>query len=75
MPWLGWGNSGLNGLPTLGEALQKQGYRTGAFSANRIYFTSNVGLGRGFIHFEDYFDSVGDCFVRTQFDESSRACT
>ena len=67
MPWLGWGNSSLNGLPTLGEALQKQGYRTGAFSANRIYFTSNVGLGRGFVHFEDYFDSVGDCFVRTQF--------
>jgi len=67
MPWLGWGKSGLNGLPTLGEALQKRGYRTGAFSANRIYFTSNVGLGRGFIHFEDYFDGVGDSFVRTQF--------
>jgi len=67
MPWLGWGNSSLNGLPTLGGALQKTGYRTGAFSANRIYFTSNVGLGRGFIHFEDYFDSVGDCFVRTEF--------
>lgn len=67
MPWLGWGKAGLNGLPTLGEALQKRGYRTGAFSANRIYFTSNVGLGRGFIHFEDYFDSVGDCFIRTQF--------
>jgi arylsulfatase A-like enzyme len=67
MPWMGWGNAGLNGLPTVGEALQKQGYRTGAFSANRIYFTSNVGLGRGFIHFEDYFDTVGDCFVRTQF--------
>jgi arylsulfatase A-like enzyme len=67
MPWLGWGNTGLEGLPTLGEALQKQGYRTGAFSANRIYFTSNVGLGRGFTHFEDYFDSVGDCFVRTEF--------
>jgi arylsulfatase A-like enzyme len=54
-------------LPTLGEALQERGYRTGAFSANRIYFTSNVGLGRGFIHFEDYFDGVGDAFVRTQF--------
>ena len=67
MPWLGWGKSGLNWLPTLGEALQKHGYRTGAFSANRIYFTSNVGLGRGFIHFEDYFDGVGDSFVRTQF--------
>jgi len=67
MPWMGWDKSGLNGLPTLGETLEKQGYRTGAFSANRIYFTSNVGLGRGFIHFEDYFDGVGDSFVRTQF--------
>jgi arylsulfatase A-like enzyme len=67
MPWLGWAASGLNGVPTLGEALQSRGYRTGAFSANRIYFTSNVGLGRGFIHFEDYFDGVGDSFVRTQF--------
>ena len=67
MPWLGWGQSELSGLPTLGEALQKQGYRTGAFSANRIYFTCNVGLGRGFLHFEDYFDGVGDSFVRTEF--------
>jgi arylsulfatase A-like enzyme len=67
MPWFGWGNRALNGLPTLGEALQQHGYRTGAFSANRIYFTSNVGLGRGFLHFEDYFDGVGDAFVRTEF--------
>jgi arylsulfatase A-like enzyme len=66
MPWLGWGNRSLNGVPTIGEALQQRGYRTGAFSANRIYFTSNVGLGRGFLHFEDYFDSVGDGFVRTE---------
>lgn len=67
MPWFGRGSSSLNGLPTLGEALQRAGYRTGAFSANRIYFTSNVGLGRGFIHFEDYFDGIGDSFVRTEF--------
>ena len=67
IPWLGWGDSALNGLPTLGGALQQRGYRTGAFSANRVYFTSNVGLGRGFIHFEDYFDSVGDALVRTEF--------
>jgi arylsulfatase A-like enzyme len=67
MPWSGWGDRALNGLPTIGEALQQRGYRTGAFSANRIYFTSNVGLGRGFLHFEDYFDSVGDAFVRTEF--------
>lgn len=67
MAWFGWDNDSLHGLPTLGEALQKRGYRTGAFSANRIYFTSNVGLGRGFVHFEDYFHSIGDAFVRTEF--------
>lgn len=67
MPWLGWRKSSLRGLPTLGEELQKRGYRTGAFSANRVYFTSNVGLGRGFIHFEDYFYSVADSFVRTLY--------
>jgi arylsulfatase A-like enzyme len=67
MPWLGWGKDGLGGYPTLGEVLRHRGYRTGAFSANRIYFTSNVGLGRGFIHFEDYFDSVGDSFIRTVY--------
>jgi arylsulfatase A-like enzyme len=67
MPWFEWGKSALNGLPTLGEELQKHGYRTGAFSANRIYFTSNVGLGRGFMHFEDYFAGIGDSFVRTEF--------
>ncbi|MBO0911459.1 MAG: sulfatase-like hydrolase/transferase, partial [Acidobacteria bacterium] len=67
MPWFGWGKRGLNGLPTIGEAFESQGYRTGAFSANRIYFTRNVGLGRGFMHFEDYFDTIGDAFVRTRF--------
>jgi len=67
MPWLGWGQDSLNGYPTLGEALQQRGYRTGAFSANRVYFTSNVGLGRGFLHFEDYFFSVGDSLTRTLY--------
>ncbi len=66
-PWLGWGNKNLNGFATLGEALQRSGYRTGAFSANRIFFTGNVGLGRGFIHFEDYFDSPADSFIRTLY--------
>jgi arylsulfatase A-like enzyme len=67
IPWLGWGDSALNGLPTLGDALQQRGYRTAALSANSVYFTSNVGLGRGFIHFEDYFENAGDAFVRTEF--------
>ena len=67
MPWPSWGEKSLSGYPRLGEVLRHRGYRTGAFSANRIYFTRNVGLGRGFIHFEDYFDSVGDSFVRTLY--------
>jgi arylsulfatase A-like enzyme len=66
-PWLGWGTSAMNGFPTLGEAMQARGYRTAAFSANRVYFTENVGLGRGFLHFEDYFYSVGDSLVRTVY--------
>jgi arylsulfatase A-like enzyme len=66
-PWFGWGNSGLGGFPTIGEALQKAGYRTAAFSANRTYFSRDVGFGRGFIHFEDYFNSASDCFVRTLY--------
>jgi len=67
MPLLGWGKSSLRGYPTLGEALQRNGYRTGAFSANRTFFTRDVGLGRGFIHFEDYFHSPADAFLRTLY--------
>jgi arylsulfatase A-like enzyme len=56
-----------NGLPTLGEALMQRGYRTGAFSANRTYFSRDLGFGRGFVHFEDYFHSASDMFVRTLY--------
>ena len=66
-PWLGWGSKGLGGFPTLGEALEQQGYRTGAFSANRTYFSRDLGFGRGFVHFEDYFHSASDAFVRTLY--------
>ena len=66
-PWLGWGSKGLGGFATLAEALQKKGYRTGAFSANRTYFSRDLGFGRGFIHFEDYFHSWSDRFVRTLY--------
>jgi arylsulfatase A-like enzyme len=67
MPWLGWGHSAFRGLPTLGEALEQKGYRTGAFSANRTYFSHSLGFGRGFEHFEDYFHSPTDDFVRTLY--------
>jgi arylsulfatase A-like enzyme len=66
-PWLGWKSAGLGSFATLGEALQQRGYRTGAFSANRTYFSRDLGFGRSFIHFEDYFHSPADMFVRTLF--------
>jgi len=66
-PWLGWGSKGLGGFPTLGEVLEQQGYRTGAFSANRTYFSTSLGFGRGFQHFEDYFHSPADMFIRTLY--------
>jgi arylsulfatase A-like enzyme len=66
-PWLGWGNKGMGGFPALGEALEHNGYRTGAFSANRTYFSRDLGFGRGFVHFEDYFQSSSDAFVRTLY--------
>lgn len=66
-PWFGWGKAGLGGFPTIGEALEKQGYRTGAFSANRTYFSHDLGFGRSFLHFEDYFNSPADGFVRTLY--------
>ncbi len=67
MSVLGGDEVSLNGLPTLGEALMQKGYRTGAFSANRTYFTRDLGFGPGFIHFEDYFHSPSDMFVRTLY--------
>jgi len=66
-PWLGWGSKGLGGFPTLGEVLEQRGYRTGAFSANRTYFSTSLGFGRGFQHFEDYFHSPADMFIRTLY--------
>jgi arylsulfatase A-like enzyme len=53
--------------PTLPEVFAQHGYRTGAFSANYIYFCKDLGLGRGFLHFEDYFSSFFDGSIRTLY--------
>jgi arylsulfatase A-like enzyme len=67
MPLFGQNGSNFRGFPTVAEELERNGYRTGAFSANRVYFSHSLGFGRGFIHFEDYFNSASDAFVRTLF--------
>ena len=40
--------------PTLAEVLSRRGYATGGFSANTDYVSAEVGLARGFAHFDDY---------------------
>jgi arylsulfatase A-like enzyme len=52
---------------TLPQALQKQGYRTAAFSANRFWFTRKQGLGQGFTRFEGNFHALGGMAVRTVY--------
>ena len=53
--------------PSIAEAMQERGYRTGAFSANTFWFTREQGFGRGFIRFEDFYQSVPDMAYRTVF--------
>jgi len=43
---------------TIGEAFQKEGYTTAAFSANTFFVTRSTGLDRGFIHFEDRSNKI-----------------
>jgi arylsulfatase A-like enzyme len=56
---LGWD------YPVLGDAFMARGYRTAAFSANTLLFCRRRGFGRGFIHFEDDFQSLGSSFAQT----------
>jgi len=51
--------------PTIGEVMKTNGYRTGAFSANTLFFTRRQGFGRGFLHFEDNYKSVPDMFLNS----------
>jgi arylsulfatase A-like enzyme len=67
MPVFGPAVPSFHGYPTLGEALEQRGYRTAGFSANRTYFSRDLGFGIGMTHFEDYFHSPADAFVRTLY--------
>ncbi|HKI54098.1 MAG TPA: sulfatase [Anaerolineales bacterium] len=52
-------------FPTISEVMQVQGYRTGAFSGNTEFFTRRQGFGRGFLHFEDNYQTVQDAFLNS----------
>jgi arylsulfatase A-like enzyme len=65
-----WGTARVQATasyPTLAEALQSHGYRTGAFSGNTFWFTRAQGFGRGFLHFDDFFSSLADVVLRTAY--------
>jgi arylsulfatase A-like enzyme len=49
--------------PTLAESLRAQGYNTAAFVANTYYCSYEQGLGRGFIHYEDYVISPAEILM------------
>jgi len=53
--------------PTLPEVLRDRGYRTAAFSANLFWFTRQRGFGRGFLRFEDSFQSAADVALHTVY--------
>jgi arylsulfatase A-like enzyme len=53
--------------PTVGEVLQHYGYRTAAFSGNFEILNKLSGLGRGFIHFEDYYQSFSNILVSSVY--------
>jgi len=55
--------------PTVGEAFQRLGYRTAGFSASTFFFSRRTGLGRGFMHFEDDFESPASAFPQTYYGE------
>ena len=45
--------------PTLAEVFNINGHVTGGFVANLLYCTREMGLHRGFVHYEDYPISLG----------------
>jgi arylsulfatase A-like enzyme len=46
--------------PTLAEVFRDAGYVTVGFAANESYASAEVGLARGFAHYEDYGTSISD---------------
>ena len=53
----------LNRDRTLAEVFRDAGYITGGFAANLNYSSAEVGLARGFIHYEDYTASLSDILL------------
>ncbi len=53
--------------PTLAEVLAKNGYACGGFVANLNYCSWEVGLSRGFAHYEDHPVTAGQVVLSTSW--------
>jgi arylsulfatase A-like enzyme len=53
--------------PTIAEALTERGYRTGAFNGNFETVTEHWGFARGFVHFEDYYETLPQLAVSSLY--------
>ena len=60
-----WGKPLADPDSTLAEVLAARGYITAGFAANLLYVTRQLGLARGFMHFEDYPLTVGEAVLST----------
>ena len=49
---------------TLAERLTRDGYATGGFVANTFWAARHTGLARGFLHYEDFYGTLGDALQR-----------
>lgn len=54
-------------LTTLASVMEKNGYRTAAFSANIYFFNRQRGFGRGFVHFGDFFQSPAEALDQVKY--------
>jgi arylsulfatase A-like enzyme len=46
--------------PTIAESMRNLGYRTGGFSANIFWVSREQGFNRGFLHYEDFYQTLED---------------
>jgi len=49
-----WNRPYDGAFPTLAEVLRDAGYATGGFAGNYLNVGRSTGLGKGFLHYEDY---------------------
>lgn len=61
------GRSLDSAYPTIAEALADRGYRTGGFAANFETLKRQWGFGRGFAHYEDYYQSLSNMTVSSVY--------